>query len=139
MSGKVSARGPLSRPLLDAQAATWHRRRPIPPVTGTARAAAPLALGGASLRVQSSCQVVPPAPLRAPAAPRMQLTQLLTFRGIDVLLLLNQRLTNKEIAHSLGISPDTVRQHRSISSASWALITGARRSCRQTPWDSRPN
>ena len=35
----------------------------------------------------------------------------ITFREMDVLLLLNQRLTNKEIAHALGISRDTVRQH----------------------------
>ena len=30
---------------------------------------------------------------------------------MDVLRLLEQRLTNKEIAHSLGISTETVRQH----------------------------
>ena len=30
---------------------------------------------------------------------------------MDVLLLLNQRLTNKEIAQVLAISPETVRQH----------------------------
>ena len=30
---------------------------------------------------------------------------------MDVLLLLNQRLSNKEIAQVLAISPETVRQH----------------------------
>ncbi len=50
-------------------------------------------------------------PAAAPAAPERSLREVLTFREIDVLLLLCQRLTNKEIAHSLSISPDTTRQH----------------------------
>jgi LuxR family maltose regulon positive regulatory protein len=37
--------------------------------------------------------------------------QLLTFREVDVLLLLEQRLTNKEIGERLGITTDTVKQH----------------------------
>jgi LuxR family maltose regulon positive regulatory protein len=39
------------------------------------------------------------------------LSTLLTYRETDVLRLLEQRLTNKEIAHKLGITTETVRQH----------------------------
>jgi LuxR family maltose regulon positive regulatory protein len=61
-----------------------------------------------------------PAPGQAPAPTRLapppyaagrDLRELITFREMDVLLLLSQRLTNKEIAGRLGISPATVRQH----------------------------
>ena len=48
-----------------------------------------------------------PAPVRGEHSLRDQIT----FREMDVLLLLNQRLTNKEIARMLAISPETVRQH----------------------------
>ena len=47
----------------------------------------------------------------APARGEHNLRELITFREMDVLLLLNQRLTNKEIAQVLAISPETVRQH----------------------------
>lgn len=36
---------------------------------------------------------------------------ILTFREMDVLRQLNRRMTNKEIAHELRITPETVRQH----------------------------
>jgi LuxR family transcriptional regulator, maltose regulon positive regulatory protein len=51
------------------------------------------------------------SPAQLPACPECNVHNVLTFREMDVLLLLNQRLTNKEIARALGISPDTVRQH----------------------------
>ncbi len=50
-----------------------------------------------------------PAPL--PVQPARNLLEVLTFREMDVLSLLNQRRSNKEIAHCLGISTETVRQH----------------------------
>jgi len=50
-------------------------------------------------------------PLRQSPRPEGDIRNVLTFREMDVLLLLDQRLTNKEIARALGISPDTVRQH----------------------------
>lgn len=39
------------------------------------------------------------------------LLEMLTYREMDVLLLLEQRYSNKEIAHQLGITTDTVKQH----------------------------
>jgi LuxR family maltose regulon positive regulatory protein len=45
------------------------------------------------------------------AAGESDLQELLTYREMDVLKLLEERLSNKEIAHLLGISSETVRQH----------------------------
>lgn len=55
-----------------------------------------------------------PAARQAPAfaQPRHpDLIELLTNREFEVLQLLAMRLTNKEIAHALGISTETVKQH----------------------------
>ena len=50
-----------------------------------------------------------PAAARRPSESDLQ--ELLSYREMDVLRMLEQRLTNKEIAHMLGISTETVRQH----------------------------
>ncbi len=52
---------------------------------------------------------MPPVPLPAPTAHDVH--NVLTYREMDVLLLLCRRLTNKEVAQSLCIAPDTVKQH----------------------------
>lgn len=48
---------------------------------------------------------------RSAQAPVPNRCDLLTFREMDVMELLNERLSNKEIARQLGISYETVRQH----------------------------
>lgn len=45
------------------------------------------------------------------ALPPIELVEPLTDREIDVLILLGQRQSNKEIAHALVISPSTVKRH----------------------------
>ena len=76
------------------------------PVAAKAGVSATSSVGGASLRAPSILPVLSPQ-----RTPERNLRDMLTFREIDVLLLLYQRLTNKEIARSLSISPETVRQH----------------------------
>lgn len=54
---------------------------------------------------------VPDTPPGGRDVDKRDLRELLTYREMDVLMHLEQRLTNKEIAHVLGISTETVRQH----------------------------
>lgn len=72
-------------------------RQPAPAAVETARATA-----GASIvqHGQGTDRWTHPA-----------LAEALTRREMDVLRLLMQRLTNKEIAHELGIAPETVKRH----------------------------
>ncbi len=53
-------------------------------------------------------QAVAPAPIAPP-----QLIEPLSRRELDVLLLLSERLTDKEIARQLFVSPQTVKRHAS--------------------------
>jgi LuxR family maltose regulon positive regulatory protein len=73
-------------------------------------AAGPAPAHGADADTARAESHVPPPP---PAEPpdRRNLRTLLTYREMDVLRLLEQRFTNKEIAHALGITTETVRQH----------------------------
>jgi LuxR family maltose regulon positive regulatory protein len=67
---------------------------------------------GQSSSISTAPTLLPLAPkVRAPVHPERNLRDLLTFREMDVMLLLRQRLTNKEIACTLGVSPETIRQH----------------------------
>jgi LuxR family transcriptional regulator, maltose regulon positive regulatory protein len=77
--------------------------------TAAARRADPPAPGHAQ-RPDSSGGDNPQA-AAPPTAGERDLQELLTYREMDVLKLLEQRMTNKEIAHVLGISTETVRQH----------------------------
>jgi ATP/maltotriose-dependent transcriptional regulator MalT len=76
------------------------------------------AAAGAGLASSNGDHADPTRPeshaLPAPQAERPHgpdLNTLLTYREMDVLRLLKQRLTNKEIAYALGITTETVRQH----------------------------
>jgi FixJ family two-component response regulator len=51
----------------------------------------------------------------------------LTARELEILKLLSQRPTNKQVSHARGISNNTVRIHVLTSSKSWTF--GLNRSC----------
>lgn len=61
------------------------------------------------LAVISPHQLAPPETRLPP--PRREPGDLLTNRELDVLLLLERRMTNKEIAERLNVTPDTVNKH----------------------------
>ncbi len=71
------------------------------------------ACAGATQQPAPQALLAPPSAGRAPNHPLAaeEMASRLTNREIDILLLLERRLTNQEIATFLTISPDTVRKH----------------------------
>ena len=109
---------------LEARVGDWCERHGVIEAAGGARelrvpAARRLAQNpGETLPAKQAPPVAPVVSLpwqtplaKPPPTTTLSRGDLLTFREMDVMELLNQRLTNKEIAHKLGISYETVRQH----------------------------
>ncbi len=116
--------GRLIRPFLDADAAIDTLLAHLPPNTQQAefvqqirraRAGTTLTPLGKPATIPAPATAIPLEPIVQPQHP--DLIELLTLRELQVLRLLAVRLTNKEIAHALGISVGTVKQHtRSVFS-----------------------
>jgi LuxR family transcriptional regulator, maltose regulon positive regulatory protein len=109
---------------LEARIGYWCERHGVAEATGGAsehRTPAAKSQAESGVEPLTEKQAPPMAPAVAlpwripiakpPPSPKINRDDLLTFREMDVMELLNQRLTNKEIAHKLGISYETVRQH----------------------------